>query len=322
MKNLTRRDLMSLAAAGAAAPLVSAFPARADNKPLRIGYMIFDTSIPFYSKLISTAKKTAEELGVSLDIESGRNDMSSEIAVIQQFVSQGVDAILVSPSNSVAIAPVVQQVNQANIPVLAVNLPVDTSTGAKVVTYVGVNDFAFGQKQGELLVKTVGENAKVGYIMGRLGVAAQLQREAGLKDTLSRYPGIKIVETQSSDWDNSKALAITQDYLSKYPQGTLQAIVGQGPEVVTGAAFARQTGRTDVKFIAGDFPADVKAAIADGTLVGTVDQDPAPQGEFGIRDAVAWLKGDKGSVPQPNHYLPLPIVTKDNVDKFPAAWGG
>jgi ABC-type sugar transport system substrate-binding protein len=313
---------MSLAAAGAAAPLVSAFPARADNKPLRIGYMIFDTSIPFYSKLISTAKKTAEELGVSLDIESGRNDMSSEIAVIQQFVSQGVDAILVSPSNSVAIAPVVQQVNQANIPVLAVNLPVDTSTGAKVVTYVGVNDFAFGQKQGELLVKTVGENAKVGYIMGRLGVAAQLQREAGLKDTLSRYPGIKIVETQSSDWDNSKALAITQDYLSKYPQGTLQAIVGQGPEVVTGAAFARQTGRTDVKFIAGDFPADVKAAIADGTLVGTVDQDPAPQGEFGIRDAVAWLKGDKGSVPQPNHYLPLPIVTKDNVDKFPAAWGG
>jgi ribose transport system substrate-binding protein len=283
--------------------------------------MIFDTSIPFYSNLISTAKKTAEELGVTLDIQSGRNDMSGEISVIQQFVAQKMDAILVSPSNSTAIVPIIQQVNQAGIPVFAVNLPIDTSTGAQVVTYVGVDDFTFGQKQGELLVQAVGEKAKVAYIMGRLGVSAQLQRKAGLEDTLKAHPGIEIVETQSADWDNSKALAITQDFLSKYPQGTLQAIIGQGPETVTGATFAKQQGRTDVKFVVGDFPADVKAAIADGTVYGTIDQDPAPQGEFGIRDAVAWLNGDKAAVPQPNHYLPLPIITKENVDQFPAAWG-
>ena len=42
----------------------------------------------------------------------------------------------------------------------------------------------------------------------------------------------------------------------------------------------------------------------------------------GPRFAVAWLNGDKASVPQPNHYLPLPIITKENVDQFKAAWGG
>jgi ribose transport system substrate-binding protein len=248
--------------------------------------------------------------------------MPSEISVIQQFVSQGVDMILVSPSNSTAIVPVIKQVNAAGIPVMAVNLPIDTTTGADVVTYVGVDDFVFGQKQGELLVKAVGENAKIGYILGFLGVAAQLQREAGLMDVISKYPGIKILDKQAGDWDNSKALAITQDYLSKYPKGAIDVIISQGPEGVTGAAFARQNGRSDVKFIVGDFPADVKAAIADGTLVGTVDQDPSPQGEFAIRDAVAWLSGNHDAVPRPNHHLPLPIITKENVDQFPAAWGG
>lgn len=319
MPNINRRTIL-IGAAGLAA-LSAAGLAQAQSGK-RIGFMIWNTSVPFYSNLIRMANETAEKNGISLDIQSGNGDLATQISIVQQFIAQQVDMIMIAPSDPKGIVPVIRQASAANIPVMAVNTSADLSSGAKVLTYVGVDDFVFGQRQGELVVKAVGETAKIAYILGKLGTSAQLAREAGLMDTLKKYPGIEIVEKQAADWDNSKALAITQDYLSKYPQGTIAAIVDQGPEGVNGANFAAQSGRTDVKFILGDYPADVRNAIIKGTVYGTVNQDPAPQGSTAIEDAVLFFAGKGDQIPTPNHYLDLPIITKENVEQFKAAWGG
>jgi ABC-type sugar transport system substrate-binding protein len=302
--------------------IAAASAAEAANKPYKLGYMIWNASVPFYSNLIKNAKETAKAEGVTIDIQSGNGDLATQISVVQQFIAQGVDMILISPSDPKGIVPVIRQATAAGIPVMAVNTEADTTSGAQVITYVGVNDYEFGQKQGDLLAQAVGETGKVGYITGKLGTSAELARKAGLEDTLKKHPGIEIVASQAADWDNTKALAITQDYLSKYPQGSLAAIIDQGPEGVNGANFATQQGRTDVKFIMGDYPLDVRNAILKGTVYGTVDQDPSPQGVNGVKDAVLWLDGKKDAVPTPHHYLDLPIITKENADKYPAAWGG
>lgn len=317
MKNVRLRTVLGAAAALAALGLGNASAAER-----RIGLMIWNTSVPFYSNLIKLATETAAKNNVKLDIESGNGDLSTQIAVVQQFIVQQDDLILIAPSDPKGIVPVIRQATAANIPVMAVNTKADTSTGAQVITYIGVDDFVFGQRQGELVAKAVGETGKIAYILGKLGTSAQLAREAGLMDTLKKHPGITVIDKQAADWDNAKALAITQDYLSKYPKGAIDAIVDQGPEGVNGANFAATNGRTDVKFIMGDYPADVRSAIIKGTVLGTVDQDPAPQGEFAIKDALLWLDGKKSEVPTPNHYLDLPIITKENAEATPAAWGG
>ncbi len=314
----SRRSLM-VATAVLALGLGTAQSHAEDRK---IGMMIWNASVPFYSNLIKGARDTAEEAGTTLDLQSGNGDLSTEISVVQQFIAQGVNVILITPSNAKGIVPVVKQANEAGIPVIAVNNRVDTSSGAKIVTFVGVDDFTFGQQQGELLAKAIGGKGKVAYILGKLGTSSQIDRKAGLMDTLKKYPDITIVEEQSADWDNAKALAVTQDFLSRYPAGMIDAIVDQGPEGVNGASFAKQSGRTDVKFILGDYPADVRKAIQDGTVYGTVNQDPAPQGVTAVQDAIKLLDGKAADVPAPNHYLELPIITKDNVEQYPPAWGG
>jgi ABC-type sugar transport system substrate-binding protein len=317
--SITRRIVLGLA--GATMLALGATGAQAADAK-RIGFMIWNTSVPFYSNLIKTAEQTAKDNGIELNIQSGNGDLATQISIVQQFIAQNVDMIMIAPSDPKGIVPVIRQATAANIPVMAVNIQADTSTGAKLVTYVGVDDYVFGQRQGELLVQAVGENAKVAYILGQLGTSAQLAREAGLMDTLSKHPGIQIIEKQAANWDNAKALAITQDFLSKYPKGELDAIVDQGPEGVNGAQFAMDNGRSDVKFIMGDFPADVRAAIIKGTVLGTVNQDPAPQGKYAIEDAILYFSGKADQIPTPNHFLDLPIITKDNVEQFPAAWGG
>jgi ribose transport system substrate-binding protein len=313
---------MATAILAVAAIAATGSTANAANKPYRLGYMIWNASVPFYSNLIKKAHDTAKEEGVTIDIQSGNGDLATQISVVQNFIAQGVDMILISPSDPKGIVPVIRQATAAGIPVMAVNTKADISTGAQVVTYVGVDDYVFGQRQGEVLAQAIGEKGKVGYIMGKLGTSAELDRKAGLEDTLKKHPGIEIVASQAADWDNTKALAITQDFLSKYPKGELAAVVDQGPEGVNGANFAAEQGRTDVKFIMGDYPLDVRNAILKGTVYGTVDQDPSPQGVNAVKDAVLWLDGKKTAVPSPNHYLDLPMITKENVDKYAAAWGG
>ncbi|MDR3475714.1 MAG: sugar ABC transporter substrate-binding protein [Devosia sp.] len=309
------------AVAAAAMLLGTVQAANAADKPYRIGFMVWDTAQPFYSNMMKAARDTAKEEGVSLDIQGGKADLTAEISVVQQFIAQQVDLILLTASDPKGIVPAVRLANAANIPVIAVNTRIDTTGGAKVVTYVGADDYAFGQIQGKLLAQAIGGKGRVAYIMGKLGMSPQLNRKAGLEDTLKSYPDIKIVETQVANWDSAQALAVTQDFLSKHPKGSLDVILDQGPESVNGAMFAAQQERTDVKFIMGDYPANVRTAILKGTVYGTVNQDPSPQGSNAVKDAVLWLSGKHDAVPQPNHYLDLPIVTKENADKFPPAWG-
>lgn len=290
------------------------------TKQFTVGSVIWNTSVPFYSNFIQGQKDTAKSMGVKLVMENGNGDLTQEIGAIQRLVSRHVDLILVTASDPKGIAPAVRQANTAGIPVMAVNNRVDT-TAADVVTFIGADDVAFGQRQGEMLVKAIGTKGTVAYIQGKLGTSAQIDRKTGFETYLKAYPGIKVVTEKSADWDNTKALAVTQDILSRYPKGSLSAIVDQGPEGVTGAQWAHKQGRTDVKFLLGDYPAEVRTAIQNGIVYGTVDQDPQPQGVTSIEYAVKWLQGDKSSVEQPHHYMPLPIVTKANVAQFPAAWG-
>ncbi len=322
----TRLGFVALAAVvlvGACSSSSSPAPSAAPSAPAKtftVGSMIWNTSVGFYANFIKGQQDTAKKLGITLDLQNGNGELATEVTVIQGFITKKVDLIIVTPSDAEGIVAVIKEANTAGIPVISANNKV--GEGGKVVTFVGADDYQFGQKQGELLVKAVGENAKVGYIMGKLGTSAQTLRKQGLDDYLKNHTGVKLIESQSADWDNAKALALVQDWLTKYPAGQIDAIIDQGPEGGTAAKYAFDNGRKDVKFLMGDYPKDVKDGIAAGYIYGTVDQDPQPQGVQSVQLAYYWLTGAKDKVPQPTDYLDLPIVTKDNVDQYPAAWGG
>jgi len=242
------------------------------------------------------------------------------VAVVQQLIAQKVDAIIITPSDATGITPVVKQANAAGIPVFAANNRADDKA-AQLVTFIGADDVEFGTQQANLLLQALPNGGKVAYMMGELGTSAQLLRKQGFDAVLASHPEIKIVESQTAHWDAAQALSLTQVWLGKYPAGQLDAIVDQGPEGANAAKYVYDSGRTDIKFIVGDYPIEVKQGITNGTIYGTVDQDPRPQGERSIEAAVQWVTGQKDKVKQPNEYLPLPIVTKANVDQYPAAWG-
>lgn len=290
----------------------------ANEKQFTIGATIWDMSVPFYANFIQGLNDGAKEHGFKLLLRDGQGDPNTQVAVVRQFIAEQVDLIVIVPGDAQAVVPVLLQANAANIPVIAANNKV--GSGANIVTFVGADDYYFGQQQARLLVEAIGEKGNVGYLMGELGTSAQVLRKNGFDDVISQYPNIKIVASISDGWDSAKSLAATQDILSKHPAGTLDAIVCQGPQGVPGAKFADQVGRTEIKWILGDFPRDVYEVIKEGVIYGSVLQDPYPQATEALRMAYLYLNGRADEIPTPDYFLELPLVTQENVAEYNPVW--
>jgi ABC-type sugar transport system substrate-binding protein len=285
-----------------------------------LGVMINDTTNPFLSSMGDALTTEAKKYGMKVDTLNGAADNSTQLADVQDLINKHVNAILLTPSDPVAIIPGVKAANAAGIPVFALNSAI--ASGGKLVTYIGDSDYQYGLAEGQMAAKAINGKGNVAILLGVLGDSPEVQRLAGIKNVLSKYPNIKIVATQVDAWVNSKNLADTQDLLSKYPKGQLAAVIAQGPEMYVGAQYAAKVGRTDVKFIAGDYSKQVEAGIKAGQLYGTVNQSPVVEGQLGAQLSYDWLTGKKSAVKTPDYYIPLPVVTAANVAKYPAEWSG
>jgi ABC-type sugar transport system substrate-binding protein len=290
------------------------------NKTFTIGLANADSEIPFLASMQSAFEAEAKQHGMKTVVLNGSLDNAKQAANVQSLVARRVDLILVCSSSPTAVIPAIKQANRAGIPVMALNAQLHS--GADLVTYIGASDRQYGQGEGKLIVQALPNGGKIAIELGPLGDTPQVERLKGIKDVLKSHPDIKIVATPVDNFKNSENLSVTQDLLSKYPKGKLDAIVAEGPEMYVGAQYARKIGRNEIRFIAGDYSKQVETAIKSGALYGTVNQSPVLEGKLGAQHAYYWLSGQKDKVKQPNYYIPLPLITKDNVDANPAEWSG
>src|SRR5215207_5325378 len=317
--NVARVAAQEVSCPPAASPVAVGTPAAPTG--MTIGVTVAYLSVPFYAGFKRGLEDGARQFGFEYDLRDGKGDPATELANIQNFIADGVDLILLTPMSEGTI-PAIIQANEAGIPVIEVNNRAGFgSDEADVVTYVGADDVEFGRLQAVLLDQTFGgEPARIGYVMGIPGTSPQILRAQGFTEELANHPEYEIVAEVNDDFDSAKALAVTQDLLSRFPKGELDVIVMQGPEGVAAAGFARQNGRDEVQFILGDYPADVRHAIIDGDVLGTINQDPYPQAYEAMHMASLYFNGEEDAIPKP-YFLELPIITVENAEATPPAWG-
>jgi len=317
--------LLSTAAADnlSCLPVVRMAP-KPDTPPAnkKIGVSVAYLKVPFYANFKAGLEDGAKQFGFTYDLVDGNSgDVATELANLQNFIAQKYDLIILTPSGE-GIIPGIKLVNDAGIPIIEANNKAGFGRSeVNVATYVGADDVDFGRLQGELLNKAFdGQKAKVAYVMGFSGSPAQVLRAKGWDEFRAKNSQYEEVARVTDDFDGAKALAVVQDLLSRFPKGQLDAIVMQGPEGASAVDFAIRNGREEIKFIAGDYPADIRQLIHDGKIFGTVDQDPYPQAYEAMHMAYLLLNGKEAEIAKP-YFLPLPLVTKENAEQTPPAWG-
>lgn len=286
-------------------------PGSVESGPIDIGAYTLDATIPIFTPLIQAQEDTAAKEGAEIEVRNGEGELTKEIAIVQQFIAEHKDAIVVSPSDSKGIAPAINLADEAGIPVIAAGINVD---GAPIVTYVGSNDEEYGEKLAEGTCKLLHGKGNVAIILGLLGSSPEYERLKGIEGYISsKCPGLKIIDKQPANWENTKALAVGQNFLNKYPTGDLDAVIVEGPEGVAPAQYAHQNGRSEVKWVVGDVPKEVAAAIEAGSVDMAVYQNPTELGSLSVEDAIRWVRGEPDAVKRPRDSLKLVLVDKNNV---------
>jgi len=288
----------------------------ASGKCSKVTALINDVQNPWNATLAQGMTDQATKLGVNLTIQNAAGVISTQTSQLQQAVTSKPDGILLQATESDGLVPAVKIANRSSVPVVTVNANV--GQGADVVTFVGVDQKDYGIALAKLVEEALPKGGNVAVIQGVVGNPVEIDRTEGITETFAANPSIKVVTTVTDSWNNADNLAAVQDLLAKYPKGTLDAVVAEGPEMYVGAQYAASIGRTDVKFIAGDYPLEVKAAIEAGHLYGTILQDGATIGAKSLEDLCSHITGK--SVPTPTDFVDLPSITSKNVSTFQTNW--
>lgn len=114
---------------------------------------------PFFVKMREGAAAKAEELGIELNSYAGKvdGDNETQVAAIETCIANGVDGILLTPSNTSAIVPSVQQARDAGILVIALDTPLDPIDAADMT--FGTDNFKAGELIGQWASAKLGEDA-------------------------------------------------------------------------------------------------------------------------------------------------------------------
>jgi ribose transport system substrate-binding protein len=308
--------IKSLAIAIVMASLVIAQPGPGSaQKQTTIGLVTINLQALFFNQVNQGAQSAASQNGVKLVIVNGNNDPAAQVSAVEDFVQQRVSAIIVLAIDVKGIVPALREAAKARIPVIAVDALVEDPA---VSTFIGTDNPGAGEQIGRFLVDYVkthmGGKANVG-IVGALNSFIQNQRRDGFLRALRSAPGIRVLATVDGQNVQERALAAAENLVTGNPEMNVIYATGEPALIGSIAAVQSQNATGRIKIVGWDLAPQVIKAIDDGYVIGVVQQGPEEEGRRAVIAALQLIKGQQ--VPK-KIYVPVTIVTKNNVDKFRA----
>ena len=180
-----------------------------DTGKLRFGFSVIGSNNPFFVGLNKGMRDFAQDNNIDLQIISAEFDMAKQMADIEDFIMKGMDVIIVEAIDSKAIKPGVDKIVSAGIPVVAVDVTAEGEVAAEILS----NNVEIGNLAGEYAVQNLPNGGNVVIIAGG-PTSSSIDRVAGFKEVIAKYPNIKIVAEQASfNWATDEAMVITENAL-------------------------------------------------------------------------------------------------------------
>jgi ribose transport system substrate-binding protein len=184
----------------------------------------------------------------NLVIQSADVDVQGQIQQIRNLIGAKVDGIIVNPNSQTALNPVFKEAADAGIKVIVV----DQEVSAPGAINVGIDQREWARNKMDWLAKGLGGKGNIVIMNGIAGHPANEARVLGEKDSLAKYPNIKVLNSANGDWDHAKAQQVMSAILASQPnidgvftqdgmgQGVLRALIAAKPKImplVSGEAY-------------------------------------------------------------------------------------
>lgn len=312
-KSMTsRRGLFALGAAAVAGTSLAACNRGGDGERgggQRVMLAVSTQTNPFFVELVEGAEAEAKAQGISLDVQDASDDSATQANQLANAITQGHALVIVNPTDSDAVSTSVESLNDADIPVIAVDRD---ATSGELASFIASDNVAGGTQAAEALAAAIGEEGEVIVLQGVPGSSASRDRGQGFTEGIEQFSDITVVAQQTANFDRAEGLNVATNLLQANPD--VVGIFCENDEMALGAieALGDRAG-TEVTVVGFDGTEEGIAAVAAGTLEATIAQQPAELGKQAVAEAAKVLAD--GDV-EAEVSVEVVTVTEDNAGEF------
>ena len=265
---------------------------------------------PFFVSLRDGAQEAADKAGVELLVSDAQDDAQTQADDIQNFITQGVDVIVINPVDSAAIVTSVEAANQADIPVVTVDRAAE---GGEITAHIASDNVQGGRMAGEYLIEEIGGSGQVAQLEGIAGTSAARDRGEGFQQAIDAASGVEVVANQTANFDRDEGFTVAQNVFQGNPD--LAGVFAQNDEMALGAVeAAREAGiLQDLVIVGFDAVPDALEAIEAGDMAATIAQQPDLMGSEAVEAAAALVEDEEVEA---ERLIEVKLVTADNVSEF------
>ena len=291
--------------------------ASAEAKTYKVGVSIYqytDNFMTLYRNEIENYFKTLETDDVKYEITmaDAKNDMAEQTNQVQNFITQGMDVIILNLVQTSSADAVIEQIVDAGIPLVLINREPLGDDGDESyagildnpqVCYVGADARQSGTFQGEMVAELenhgdINGDGKISYIMiegDPENIDAQYRTEFSVKALTDAGYTVECLDDQVGNWDQTKGQELCANALTKYG-ADVEVVFCNNDAMALGAATAIQTaGRKvgeDIYLLGVDALEEAVQLVKDGEMTGTVLNDHIGQSHAAVDVAVKLLNGE------------------------------
>lgn len=234
--------------------------------------------------------------------------------LMDDLVAAGTDAIMVSSVDPKTSTEALNRV-AGQVPLFTTD---SDAPNSKRIGYIGSSNVELGKDAGGLMKKALPNGGKCMGFVGLPGADNARERVEGIKEAI-KGSKVELVDVRGDDIDQTRAKRNVEDTLAANPN--INCMVGiysyNTPRIYEVLKEAGQLGK--IQIIGFDEDPITLGGVREGTIAGTVVQNPYEWGYKGMKLMAAYLEGDKSGVPA-NGLIIVPgqVIEKANVDKYEA----
>ena len=251
------------------------------KKTLNIVVIYHDTSLEFGQVIKSGALAAGKALGCNVQFEGPVGiKVDEQIAFIENAITCGVDGIATSNPNGEALNSVIQKAIDAGIPTITFNSQAPDSPSQ---AFVGQGLIESGREQGRVIADYIGGRGKVIIITGEAAATWSIDRETGVREILAKYPGIEVLTTVSTGWEEQAQYAAIENSILANPDIAAIASLDGGTSPTTGIVLSRLN-RKNIVHVGHDLCVQTLDNIKAGWTNASLSQFPYNQGYMSVQN--------------------------------------
>lgn len=192
--------------------------ADAADKQITVGFCPMDLSNNFFANIANSLRNAADAANVKAIISDGKSDAATQIAALENFISQGVDVIIVVPVDAESLKGVIAEAKTAGIPVIT-----HTTEYADATCNMNVAELEMGQANGSAcgkwMAETFGADADCKYaILTQRSLEQTIGRENGIMQGIAEYcPNAECVMTVDG-YTTDMGMTAAENILTAHPE--------------------------------------------------------------------------------------------------------